>query len=275
MVAPRPWSRMTGSPAPARIVEIVPLVVLTRRAAAPVVAGPLVAARKPTPRCRSSRTASRPAWKASRPARPDRARAATTSSGGGDCRLGRWPSAGPVQAAPGPWPARRRAPRRGLDEPHARGARGPGQDVGVEAIDQGVQDVDDGGRALEWSSCRGCYPETRSTSLPMFSPRKRRRKLAGRPRRRRRRRPRRSASVPVGHPAGHLGRRLAVAVGVVEDDEALHARAVDQQRHVVRRARAPLGRRCTGEIAPQMTMRAPRRQARERASRISPPTLSK
>src|SRR5579864_9420575 len=39
-----------------------------------------------------------------------------------------------------------------------------------------------------------------------------------------------------GHPAGDLARRLGVAVGVIEDQHALHGGALDQQRQVVRRA---------------------------------------
>ena len=38
-----------------------------------------------------------------------------------------------------------------------------------------------------------------------------------------------------GHPPGHFPGRMAVAVGIVEADEALHGRAIDEERKVVGR----------------------------------------
>ena len=70
LVAPRPCSMMTGSPTPASIVDSPPAAVSTWRIRSlPSPWGSAVAARKPTPRCRSRRIFSRPRRKASIPPR--------------------------------------------------------------------------------------------------------------------------------------------------------------------------------------------------------------
>ena len=69
-VAPRPCSRMTGSPEPASIVEISPSAVWTGRSfRRPGPVGGAVAARNPTPRWRSRRTLRRPLRNAVIPSR--------------------------------------------------------------------------------------------------------------------------------------------------------------------------------------------------------------
>ena len=77
LVAPRPWMQISGSPSPAWIVEMSPTLVFTARKASRVgsSATPLVAARKPTPTCRSWRMVRRPRWKARIPPRTSRAMA--------------------------------------------------------------------------------------------------------------------------------------------------------------------------------------------------------
>src|SRR3954468_3309550 len=102
LVPPSPWTARTGGPWPASIVEILWCRVATvRNRSRPSCAAPLVAARKPTPRCRSRRTDSRPAWKAPIPPRRSRAIAAQVLGSAVRVASG-WPDAGSSRAVPLP-----------------------------------------------------------------------------------------------------------------------------------------------------------------------------
>ncbi len=101
-VAPRPWSSTTGGPAPACMVEIVPICVGTSmKRSVSASARPAVAARNPMPRCRSCRTASRPARNAAMPPPMSRAISAQVAPSASISASGRRPgSPGSSVAAP-------------------------------------------------------------------------------------------------------------------------------------------------------------------------------
>ena len=81
LVPPSPCRQSRGGPSPASIVEIRPArVSIERNRSRPGSSDPLTAARKPVPRCRLRRTASRPRLKAPMPPRRSRAMAAQVAA---------------------------------------------------------------------------------------------------------------------------------------------------------------------------------------------------
>ena len=100
MVAPRPCSSTTGSPCPALSSAMSPSSVSTRptsRRSGPVM--PVVAARKPTPRWRSSRSFSRPRRNASMPPRTSSATRRQVAESADIRASGRSPPAGSSSSA--------------------------------------------------------------------------------------------------------------------------------------------------------------------------------